>query len=296
MKTKIIISIFLSFFLLQVNNTVLHAQSTPRFLDNGDNTITDNETGLMWRKGTPSPMVSPAVTWNEALEKCEELNLGGYDDWRLPTIEEWETIIDKNNQFPALVEPNPFENVIVSSPYWSLSEYTYGPDYTCDDFGCPLSAHVTLLYLGYFGHQNKNKKAFIWPVRSTITVADTSQMVAEVEEQPIVKTYEEEPETPELAAVDLLFLQPGLLSEQFQLQGIEKQKQVQIGSYIQIPIDKTSKAIIKPLERGIEIAISIYQIDQGRINIFNNNAKVFDLPVRMRTDPETGALIFYKQP
>jgi len=295
MKTKTVIFVFFSFLLLQVYISIPNAQSASRFVDNSDNTITDNITDLMWLKSTPSPIVSPAVTWNEALEKCKELTLGGYNDWRLPTIEEWATIIDTNNQFPALIEPNPFENVIVSGPYWSLSEYTYGPDYTCDAFGCPLKANVALLYLGYFGHQDKNKKAFIWPVRSTITVAVVTQTPAK-KEPPIVVIVKDKAETTRLSEKGLLFVQPGLLSEEFELQGIEKQEQVQLKSYIQMPINKNSKAVLKPIKSGIEIDIFIYEIDQRRVNLFNNNAMAFDLPVRMRIEPDTGALIFYEQP
>ena len=295
MKTKTIIFIFFSFLLLQVFIPIPNAQSASRFVDNGDNTITDNITDLMWLKTTPSPIVSPAVTWNEALEKCKELTLGGYKDWRLPTVEEWATIIDTNYQFPALVEPNPFENVIVSGPYWSLSEYTYGPDYTCDAFGCPLKANVALLYLGYFGHQDKNKKAFTWPVRSTVTVAVVTQTPAK-KEPPIVKIVKDKAEITRLSEKGLLFVQPGLLSEEFELQGIEKQGQVRLKSYIQMPINKNSKAVLKPIKSGIEIDIFIYEIDQRRVNLFNNNAIAFDLPVRMRIEPDTGALIFYEQP
>jgi hypothetical protein len=295
MKTKTIIFVFFSFLLLQVYIPIPNAKSASRFVDNGDNTITDNITDLMWLKSTPSPIVSPAVTWNEALEKCKEFTAGGYNDWRLPTIEEWATIIDTKNQFPALIEPNPFENVIVSGPYWSLSEYTYGSDYTCDAFGCPLKANVALLYLGYFGHQDKNKKAFIWPVRSTVTVAVVTQTPAK-KEPPTVVIVKDKAEITRLSEKGLLFVQPGLLSEEFELQGIEKQEQVQLKSYIQMPINKNSKAVLKPIKSGIEIDIFIYEIDQRRVNLFNNNAMAFNLPVRMRIEPDTGALIFYEQP
>jgi hypothetical protein len=295
MKTKIIISVFLSLFLLQMNIPIIIAQPATYLVDNGDNTITDNINGLMWRKSTPSPITSPAVTWEKAVEITSQLNLGGYNDWRLPTIEEWATIIDVRNQFPALVEPNPFENVIVSSPYWSLTEYTYGPDYSCDASGCPLKAHVALLYLGYIGHQNKDKNGFIWPVRSMVKVAVATQP-PQKEEPPIVEIVKEEVEPSVLSRKGLLFIQPRMLSKEFELQGIERKEQVHLKSYIQMPINKNSKAVLKPKQGGIEIAISIYEIDQRRVTLFNNNAMAFNVPVRMRLEPETGALIFYEQP
>ena len=295
MNTKNIFFIFLSLLFLQVSILVSKAQPTPRFVDNGDNTITDTICGLMWRKSTPSPVASPAVTWNTALEKCKELNLGGYKDWRLPTIEEWATIIDNNKQFPALVEPNPFENVIVNGPYWSLTEYTYGIDYTCNTLGCPLKAHVALLYLGYLGHQDKNKRAFIWPVRSMVKLTDVTPMPSE-KEQPKIKIEEERAEVLGASDKNLLFVQQGLISEEFKLQGIEKGEQIQLQHFLRMPINKNSKAILKSKKGYTEIAVLLYEIDQKRVNLFNNNAMILELPVRVRIDAETGALIFYRQP
>lgn len=56
----------------------------PSFTDNGDGTITDNNTGFMWQKTPPSDK----MTYDQAMEYIENLNLGGYTDWRLPTIKE----------------------------------------------------------------------------------------------------------------------------------------------------------------------------------------------------------------
>lgn len=53
------------------------------FVDNGDGTVTDEITGLMWQKADGGEM-----TWEDALTYCENLNLAGYSDWRLPTIKE----------------------------------------------------------------------------------------------------------------------------------------------------------------------------------------------------------------
>lgn len=56
----------------------------PSYTDNGDGTVTDNNTGLMWQQTPPSDK----MTYDEAVEYIENLKLGGYDDWRLPTIKE----------------------------------------------------------------------------------------------------------------------------------------------------------------------------------------------------------------
>ncbi|MGV8905729.1 MAG: DUF1566 domain-containing protein [Acetobacterium sp.] len=55
----------------------------PSYTDNGDGTVTDDVTGLMWQQTMESKM-----TYDEALEYANTSNLGGYDDWRIPTIKE----------------------------------------------------------------------------------------------------------------------------------------------------------------------------------------------------------------
>ena len=63
----------------------------PRALiDNGDGTVTDSETGLMWTKDDKGS----DIHWNGAKKYCWSLTLAGYSDWRLPTIEELEALHD----------------------------------------------------------------------------------------------------------------------------------------------------------------------------------------------------------
>jgi len=137
-----------------------------RFMDNGDGTVTDTETRLMWAKNGWRLDFVAAVPWTKAVSKCQSFRLGGHTDWHLPTIEEWKTLLDSRRQCPALVEPNPFENIIVHMPYWSETEFVYGKAYTCSTRACPVQAYTVLLYFGRINHQNKNKRAFILPVRS----------------------------------------------------------------------------------------------------------------------------------
>ena len=60
------------------------------FTDNGDATVTDKATGLMWMKrDSGKPM-----NWQEALRFAENLNYAGYSDWRLPNAKELHSIID----------------------------------------------------------------------------------------------------------------------------------------------------------------------------------------------------------
>lgn len=67
------------------------------FKDNGDGTITDMTTGLMWQQRE-----SKAMTWEQALAYCESLDLGGYGDWRLPNIRELFSLVDGSRLQPAI--------------------------------------------------------------------------------------------------------------------------------------------------------------------------------------------------
>jgi len=136
-----------------------------RFIDNQDGTVTDTKTSLMWIKNGWRLDFISAATWAGAKDKCENFRHGGYGNWRLPTIEEWRSLIDKNNENPALVDPNPFVNIVGHMPYWTLSEFTYGRDHTCSN-KCPLETYTVMLYSGTINHQKKSDRAFILPVRS----------------------------------------------------------------------------------------------------------------------------------
>ncbi|TLX72813.1 DUF1566 domain-containing protein [Labilibacter sediminis] len=60
----------------------------PSYIDNGDGTITDKVTGLMWEKD-----MGEKITFAEATTKASESTLGNYTDWRVPTIKELYSLI-----------------------------------------------------------------------------------------------------------------------------------------------------------------------------------------------------------
>ena len=60
------------------------------FVDNSDGTITDLATGLMWTKADSGT----GMYWEDALAYAEDLDLAGYDDWRLPNAKELQSIVD----------------------------------------------------------------------------------------------------------------------------------------------------------------------------------------------------------
>ncbi|MFI3200817.1 MAG: DUF1566 domain-containing protein [Eubacteriales bacterium] len=68
------------------------------YTDNGDGTITDNESGLMWLQVD----LGVAVDWEEALSLAESSEFAGYDDWRLPNVKELQSIVDYSGSYPAI--------------------------------------------------------------------------------------------------------------------------------------------------------------------------------------------------
>lgn len=71
---------------------------TPDYVDNGDGTVTDKVTGLMWAKspdmnGDGRITAADKKTYQEALAGASTFNLAGYTDWRLPTVKELYSLI-----------------------------------------------------------------------------------------------------------------------------------------------------------------------------------------------------------
>jgi hypothetical protein len=60
------------------------------FVDNGDGTVTDRATGLMWMQSDSRR----TMNWEQALQYAEDLQFAGYDDWRLPNVKELQSIVD----------------------------------------------------------------------------------------------------------------------------------------------------------------------------------------------------------
>ena len=89
--------------------SALHAE----LVDNGDGTVTDTVTGLMWQQGEAG-----AMNWQNALIYCEDLALAGYDDWRLPNRNELHTLVDYTEFNPA-IDIVRFPGALSSSRYWS---------------------------------------------------------------------------------------------------------------------------------------------------------------------------------
>ena len=68
-------------------------------VDNGDGTVTDTKTGLMWQKAETGTM-----TWKAALAYSDTLVLVGYSDWRLPDQVSFSPFLMLYTIIPASIE------------------------------------------------------------------------------------------------------------------------------------------------------------------------------------------------
>jgi len=132
----------------------------PRFTDNGNDTVTDNLTGLMWTKDAN---IYGRRTWTQALADCEACTVGGHTDWHLPQVKELQSLIHFGYFSPALsntagtgqwTSGDPFTNV-QSYYYWSAT--THGNYFTI--------AWDVAFDCGYVHNGDKSDPWYVWCVR-----------------------------------------------------------------------------------------------------------------------------------
>ncbi|AGF76657.1 Protein of unknown function (DUF1566) [Desulfocapsa sulfexigens DSM 10523] len=115
--------------------------ATSVFRDNGNQTVSDQQSGLMWMKSSDDI----ARRWQDAITYCNERVFAGHDDWRLPSKFELESIVNYGRSFPAV-------NEVFSCPgsfTWSKTVHVGNPEYAwsvyCDD-GADHWVHKTNTY------------------------------------------------------------------------------------------------------------------------------------------------------
>lgn len=148
-----ILAVTMGFSRLVVADTWIPVKSGARFVlvsKMNNEAVLDKETGLVWEK---SPDTTPR-TWTDAISYAYNKNVGGRKGWRLPTVEELESLVDPTQSNPALPSGHPFTNV-QSGVYWSAA--------------APASV-TDLAWLVYFGngnvgYGNKSGGGYVWCVR-----------------------------------------------------------------------------------------------------------------------------------
>ena len=111
--------------------------------------VTDSATGLEWQDDA----IGSSTTWQSAIDRCENLTLGGQSDWRLPNINELKTIIDRSKVNPAIISA--FTQTS-SDGYWSS---TTTEDYKDNAWG-------VYFYDGYVGSHGKDNYYYVRCVRA----------------------------------------------------------------------------------------------------------------------------------
>lgn len=127
---------------------------SPRFELLGDDAVRDHLTGLAWSRSAdlgPGP-----VTWEAALAAALAVDgLAGLHGWRLPAVNELESLVDASRYTPALPPGHPFRDL--GDAYWSSTSSGYEPDW----------AMALYLNKGAVGvGQKKDPHYLAWAVRS----------------------------------------------------------------------------------------------------------------------------------
>jgi len=134
------------------------AWPTPRFAPGrGADAVLDRLTGLSWRArplgATPDGGLPGPVHWGQALEAVAELAARDGQPWRLPDINELESLTDMSRASPSLPEGHPFTGL--GDGFWSSTTSFYDPAW----------AYVLYLGKGAVGVGFKiRREFFVWPV------------------------------------------------------------------------------------------------------------------------------------
>jgi uncharacterized protein DUF1566 len=98
------------------SNTIPNA--TRRFIVLGDfsnQAVLDREMGLVWEK---SPNPSPASDWGGASANCVNKSIADREGWRLPSVVELASLVDRGQSFPTLPAGHP-----QADTYWTSTTY-----------------------------------------------------------------------------------------------------------------------------------------------------------------------------
>jgi len=96
-------------------------------IPNGDGTLTDPDSGLLWTQKDSYADLEKCLNWQESLDYVEKLDTGGFTDWRIPTIKELSTLYDPTKENNMAWDHNPEfplaqdEQFADGSAYWFWS-------------------------------------------------------------------------------------------------------------------------------------------------------------------------------
>lgn len=141
----------------------------PRFTDNGNGTVTDNLTGLIWLKN--ANFMAGTRTWAQALTDCATLNSGEggltdgsvEGDWRLPSVQELQSLIHRGVYNPALPNTAGTGKLTSGDPFTGVWSWSYWSSTTYAGF--TSAAWFVDLIDGFDNGDSKVNAYYVWPVR-----------------------------------------------------------------------------------------------------------------------------------
>lgn len=118
--------------------------------DDTNGIVLDTTTNLEWQDDA----VGVRLGWQDAIDTCEELVLGGYDDWRLPNIQELKSIVDRSKANPAIKDGFLYTE---SQIYWTSTTYMKEVPPSGDLYKYAWNVYFTS---GYIGHDTKRYRSY----------------------------------------------------------------------------------------------------------------------------------------
>jgi hypothetical protein len=125
-----------------VSNEVINARWTKNFYANGDITMSDRDTGLMWLYDAG---FAGLTNWGAAVSYCDDLSYAGYSDWQLPRMGELGKQFFEMEYFAG----------VQSYEYWSGTS-----DERLDGTAWYVGMRANVVYTS-----DKSAVYYVWPVR-----------------------------------------------------------------------------------------------------------------------------------
>jgi hypothetical protein len=131
---------------------LLRTAPDSRYSDNGDGTVTDNQTGLMWKQcsegqsGAGCAGIATGLNWADSLAAGASSSFAGFNDWRLPNVKELASLVERACVSPSINEFR-FPSTPATGTYWTSSS------------SAANGANAWFVYFGNGGLLNANSKS-----------------------------------------------------------------------------------------------------------------------------------------